>query len=551
MTSVYRYERTPQMTNRTMLNLDRRSLLKYTAASAATAAVAGAPLLRSHSALAQDTPTPAEDQTLHYLWDVDVRSQDPANALESNSFHIVRAAYEGLVAQVTGTTDIKPALATEWTIAEDAQSVTFKLREGVQFHDGTTMDATAVKKSYDRVIAMALGPASLLDSVASVDVVDDLTVDIKLKAPNVYFMAYVPKIGIVSPTAWENNQKDGDYGAAYLEENTAGTGPYRITEITPNTRRVMERFDNYWQGWDGNHLSKIIFEIVPEVETRRQMLVDGEAHLVGSLPADTVKALDGTDGITVNISKNFEIDIATFNMEKAPLDDLRVRQAIQLAFDYEGFRDSVLLGYGNIPNGPFAPDYPGYDPSLPVFAQDLEKAKALIDEAGVAGQTITMNFLDGRAEEEQCALVVQDTLGQIGLNVELKGMPWATMFDVAGNQEVADHMSVLLMSTFTADPCFTLNQNYGIEFAGKPYNWSWYRNQDMQNLVDQAAQTLDEAERTALLQQAAGMIVADAPAIFFSNPQAVEAVNSRVQNYIWNPVDYYWQVAWYDVWLSE
>lgn len=540
------------MTSRTNPAVNRRDLVKLSAATAASASLLGGAFFKSGNAFAQDaSPTPAEDQTLTYLHDVDIRSQDPANALESGSFHITRAAYEGLVAQVTGTTDIKPALATEWTFAEDAQSVSFTIRQGVTFHDGTPLDATAVKKSYDRVIAMGLGPASLLDSVASVDVVDDFTVDIKLKAPNVYFMAYVPKIGIVSPTAWEGNQVDGDFGAAYLEENTAGTGPYRATEIIPNTRRVLERFENYWQGWEGTHLTKIIFDIVPEVETRRQMLVDGDADLVGALPADTVKALEGTEGIQINVSKNFEIDIATFNMQKAPLDDIRVRQAIQLAFDYEGFRDSVLLGYGNVPNGPFAPDYPGYNPDLPAFAQDLEKAKQLIDEAGVAGQTITMNYVDGLANEAQCGLIVQDSLSQIGLNVELKALPWATMFDIAGNQETADHMSVLLMSAFTADPCFTLNQNYGIEFVGKPYNWSWYSNQEMQDLIDQAAQTLDEAARTSLLQQAAAMIVADSPVLFFANPQAVEAVSTRVQNYIWNPVDYYWQVAWYDVWLSE
>ncbi|MGH2550315.1 MAG: ABC transporter substrate-binding protein, partial [Thermomicrobiales bacterium] len=170
------------MTSRTNPSVNRRDLVKLSAATAATASVLGGALLQGGKALAQEStpvPTAAADQTLTYLHDVDVRSQDPANALESGSFHITRAAYEGLVANVTGTTEIKPALATEWTFAEDAQSVAFKIREGVTFHDGTPLDATAVKKSYDRVIAMALGPASLLDSVASVDVVDALTVDIK------------------------------------------------------------------------------------------------------------------------------------------------------------------------------------------------------------------------------------------------------------------------------------------------------------------------------------------------------------------------------------
>ncbi|MGH2550527.1 MAG: ABC transporter substrate-binding protein, partial [Thermomicrobiales bacterium] len=346
-------------------------------------------------------------------------------------------------------------------------------------------------------------------------------------------------------------QKDGDFGAAYLEENTVGTGPYKITESRPNERRVLERFEEYWQGWDGTHLSKIIFTVVPEAETRRQMLLDGEAQLIGVLASDTIKAIENEPGIKVNISPNFEIDIATLNTQKAPTDDVRVRKAIQLAFDYAGYRDSILLGYGRVPNGPMAAEYTGYNPNLPEFAQDLEAAKALIEEAGVSGQTISMNYVDGIAGEAAAGLIVQDSLSQIGLNVELRALPWATMFDIAGNQETADHISVLLMSTFTADPVFTLNQNYGCAFAGKPYNWSWYCNQDAQDLIDKAAQTLDEPTRIGLLQEAQALIVADAPVIWYSNPQAVEAVSTRIQNYTWNPVDYYWQVSWYDVWLAE
>lgn len=526
----------------------RRSLVKGSVAAGLATAIGGVRLAPAPVA-AQD-PAPAEDQTLYYLWSADLRSQDPANALESNSLHITRAAYEGLVAQVTGTTEIKPGLATEWTIAEDAKSVTFTLREGVLFHDGTTLDAEAVKKSYDRVIELNLGPATLLTGIESVSVIDPLTVEIVLKEPNVYFMAYVPKIGIVSPTAWESNQVDGDLGAAYLEQNTAGTGPYLVTDIRPNERRVLERFDGYWQGWEGTHLSRIVFEVVPEAETRRQLLLDGSAQLIGLLPSDTVRALDGEPGLKVNISPNFEIDIITMNIRKPPLDDIRVRKALQLAFDYAGYRDSILLGYGRIPNGPLAPEYTGANLDLPEFAQDLDQARALLEEAGAIGTTLTANYVDVIAQEQAAILILQDALSQLGVNLEVRGLPWATMFEIAGDLELADHLSVLLMSTFTANPVFTLNQNYGIEFSGKPYNWSFYESEEAQVLIDSAAQTLDEAERIAKLQEAQAIIVNDAPVIFYSNPQAVEVVSERVQNYIWNPVDYYWQVAWYDVWLS-
>ena len=495
--------------------------------------------------------TPAQDQTLIYAQSAESRSIDPANGFESNSLHVIRAAYEGLVSHVPGSTDIRPALAKEWEISDDAQTFTFTLRDGVTFSDGTPVDAEAVKKSYDRVVAMDLGPASLLQDVDVVNVVDAATVEIVLTQPHAFFMSYVPKIGIVSPTAWESNDKDGDFGAAYLEQNTVGTGPFVLTDFRPEEQKTMERNSSYWANWDGPHIERIIFQIVPESATRRQMIEAGETHYVGRMTPEDLAALREVDGVNVEISENFEIDIITLNTTKAPLDDVRVRRAMQLAFDYEGFRDSVLLGNGRIPTGPIAPGYTSYNSALEPFKQDLDAAKALLQEAGVTEATMEKNYVEGLAEEQQSGLILQDALNQLGLNLELKPLPWASMFKIAGNQEEAMHMSNLLMATFTADPTFTLNQNYGCAFAGEPYNWSWYCNEDVQSLIDKAKRTLDLDDSISLLQEAQQIIIDDAPAIFYANPFAVEATSSKVQNYAWNPVDYYWQVDWYNVWLSE
>ncbi len=527
--------------------VSRRSL--FGGAAAVTAAtVLGAP---SHQSTAQAEPAPAAEQVVKVGADANPLSIDPASAFEGGSLNIVRAAYEGLVAQVIGTTDIAPALATEWVIADDATAYTFTLREGVKFSDGTDLDAEAVKKSYDRTIALGLGPASLLSGVSSVNVVDPLTVEIVLSEPNAYFLAYVPKIGIVSPTAWESNQKDGDYGLDYIQNHTAGTGPYQLTELSRNERIVLERFPDYWRGWDGPHLDKIIFEGVPALETQRQQLVNGEIHFTGILADDVVAELVNEPNVQVSIWPTFETDILPINTQKAPTDDIRVRQAIQLAFDYQGYIDGVLLGNGTIPNGHLAPDFPGYDETLPPFSQDIEKAKALIEEAGVSGAKLTANYIVDFPTQEQHALILQDALGQIGLELEVKPLPWATMDSVVADLETADHISVLYMAAFTADPAFTLNQNYGSAFVAKPYNWSWYDNPEFQALVTQAQQTVDADESVSLLQQAQRILVADAPAVFYVHPQTAQAYSSKVQGFKWNPVDYRWTANWYDIWLSE
>lgn len=527
------------------VQLSRRTLLGSAAALGLSTAIGGS------RAAAQDEPTPAAEQVLKIGADANPLSIDPASAFEGESLQIVRAAYEGLVSQVIGTTDIAPGLATDWSVNEDATVYTFNLREGVKFSDGTDLDAEAVKKSYDRTIALGLGPSSLLSGVESVNVVDPLTVEIVLSSPNAYFLAYVPKIGIVSPTAWESNQKDGDYGLDYIQNNTAGTGPFKLTEFRRNERIVLERNEDYWRGWDGPHLDKIIIEGVPSLETQRQQLVNGELHFVGILADDVVAELADEPNVQVSIWPTFETDILPINVRKAPTDDIRVRQAIQLAFDYQGYIDGVLLGNGTIPNGHFAPDFPGYDESLPQFSQDLEKAKALIEEAGVMGAKLTANYIVDFPTQEQHALILQDALSQIGLELEVKPLPWATMDSIVADVETADHISVLYMAAFTADPTFTLNQNYGSAFAGKPYNWSWYDNPEFQALVDQAQRTVDLDESIALLQEAQRILVADSPAVFYVHPQTAQAYSSKVQGFRWNPVDYRWTGNWYDVWLAE
>ncbi|HUX87474.1 MAG TPA: ABC transporter substrate-binding protein [Chloroflexota bacterium] len=503
------------------------------------------------SAASQSAATPAKSQVLRYADSAGPRSIDPANALESNSLHVVRAAYEGLAADVFGTTQLKPHLATSWKVSTDATTYTFTLQQGVKFHDGTTMDATAVKKSYDRVIQMNLGPAGLLQDVDQVTVVDPSTVTITLKKPNVYFIAYVPKIGIVSPTAWQQHDKGGDMGAAWLEQNTAGTGPFKITQIRPNEAWVMDRFNDYWRGWSGNHLTQIQELVVPEVTTAVQMLEAGQLEYASSLGPDDYKHLQSVPGVTVHISKNYEIDIISLDVTKAPLTDVRVRQAFQYAFDYDGFLKNVLLGWGTIPTGPIAPGYPSFNPTLAPFKQDMAKAKQLLSEANVGNVSIDANFVSGNVREQQSATVLQSSLQQLGITLNLKALPWSTMFSLAGNAAQAMPLSNLLMSTFTSDPTFTLNQNYGCTFVGKPYNWSYYCSTQAQALIDQAQGTVDQQKSYGLLQQAQKLVLDDAPAIFYANPQAVDATSSKVQNYAWDPIDYYWQVDWYSIWLSQ
>jgi peptide/nickel transport system substrate-binding protein len=257
--------------------------------------------------------------------------------------------YDPLVNFAPVTGELVPWLAEEWDLSDDGLTYTFKIREGVKFHDGTDLTASDVKYSFDRMQALNEGVAFELTHFDSASVVDDYTVQLNMKVPSVPFTNSLPKFLIVSEDGAKAVEVDGDWG---MGDADLGSGPYMIERIEPEQEYVYAKFDDYWQEWPEHHVDKIIWRIVKEAATQRLLLEKGDIDIAMEPAVEDLPALE--DNPDINIYEDVSAQQMYFHlrMHHPPLDDVRVRKALALGYDYDAHIESILGGHGQQARGP-------------------------------------------------------------------------------------------------------------------------------------------------------------------------------------------------------
>ena len=219
---------------------------------------------------------------------------DPHAANDYRSSLASRGAYEQLIALKADKTDeYEGLIAEKWEANEDKSIWTFHLRPGVTFHDGSPCDAEAVRASFERMFAVGMGPATelgrFITDPAQVTAPDPATVIFNLGRPQPLFEAGLSsQYGgqIVNAKLAKTHDEDGDWGRAWAQlknEEGLGTGPYRIVEFEPEEQLILERYEAHWRGWDGDHFDRVVVRVVPEIETRRQLIEQGEVDITEDL----------------------------------------------------------------------------------------------------------------------------------------------------------------------------------------------------------------------------------------------------------------------------
>jgi peptide/nickel transport system substrate-binding protein len=496
---------------------------------------------------AEGSTSNASSKTLNYGSLLDPVTLDPAAAYDNGSWRVLRNVYDTLTYDKIPTADVAPGIASSWKVNDAGDTYTFTLREGQTFTDGTPLDAKAVKFSYDRTLSLKLGPSSFLAGVKGTKVVSPTSFQIKLDAPSPYFLQKTTKIGIVSPAAVRKHAKGDDQAQAWLKQNVVGSGPYKVDAFVPGEKVVLSKNDKYWGGWDGDHVDNVVIRTVPEMSTARQLLARGEIDMMTNLPVDTIAALAKEPGMKLVESPMHAINFFTINTQKPPLDDVRVRKAIVLAFPYDEMAKGAYHGYAAVPNGPLAEGMEGWDDSLPPFKTDLEQAKKLLAEAGNPKFTLTINTIQGATDQQQQAELLQSSLGSIGVTVKIQPLAWPTLDAKFTKPATAGQMAGLNQAAYSTDPVAYMAQGFHSKNAGGTYNWSYLKDPKIDAALDQANKTLDEAKRVEYLKQAQSLINAQAASISTVSPKYIDAIRSNVEGYQFNPSDYYYIPRFYAI----
>lgn len=531
------------MTRRTGFTADRRTLLKGAGAAAGLAALAR-PFDTFAAALQEASGT------LIYAQSAPITSLDSVNPQGYPSgYEAVYTIYNNLV---TFDQDLKiiPALADTWEQSEDGLTWTFALRQGVTFHDGTAFDANAVAAHVTRIQDPATESpnASLWAHIASVNVVDDHTVELVTEQPFGPMLNYLAhgSGGIPSPAAIE--QFGADYPA-----NPVGTGPYKLDSFTPGTELTLVPNESFWG--DAPKLEKIVFRATPEVSSRVLMLETGEADLGNDLPQEDVDRFAAGGDLQLLQRSGLRTFWIEFNLNREIFQDVNVRKALNHAVNKQSIVDNLFLGYATVLDSPAAPSIQGHI-AAGSYDYDPDVAKQMLADAGwTAGDDgilqkdgtplkFTINTAEGEYPKDiQVVEAVQADLKAVGADVEIWKVEAASRWDYLKlPKDQAEYDTLIFgFNPSNGDLGYHLNAVFksNTDPAAAPAVWNvmWYSNPDVDALLAQAQSTVATDARLELLGQAQQLIWDDAPMIWLYVPDLLVGARSNVEGvYSWPTV---------------
>jgi peptide/nickel transport system substrate-binding protein len=420
----------------------------------------------------------------------------------------------------------QPQLATQWTWSTDNKSLTLKLREGVVFHDGTPMDAEAVKANLERYRSDPISRRkSELAPVESVDVVDPQTVKINLKEP------YAPLVSVLSDRAGMMMSPTAiSKMGAEIGRHPVCAGPFEFAERVPQDRIVLKRFDKYWNK-NQVFLDSVTYVPIPDDSVRLLNLRSGDLDMIERLaPTDITTVKDAAD-LTLVESPSIAYDIISINVahgDKAnnPLGkNAKVRQALELTLDRDAINQVAYEGAFTPSNQHELPGSRFYDSAHPVPKRDVEKAKTLLAEAGVTDPSFTL-YTANNPVQQQVAQLIQSMAGEAGFKVDIQAVESATL---AAKSNSGDYQASLAIWSGRPDP----DANVSPWASCKGFlNWGSYCNPELDKVLAAARQTTDDAARAKLYNQAVDIYLTDLPHIVLYHYKSLWATRKAVTGFV-------------------
>ena len=501
---------------------------------------------------------------------------DPAFASDGETFRVARQMFEGLVGTKPGTADPAPLLAKSWEQSEDGLSYTFALEEGVTFHDGTDFNADAVCANFDRWYnwtgllqsqnlsyyyqSLFKGfkeseDAALQGGIyGGCEAGSDTEATITLTKPFAAFVQALslPAFSMQSPSAMEEFDADNVEGteddprfSAYATEHPTGTGPFVFDSWDRGQKVTLKRNDDYWG--TKAQLDEVIIQTISDAQARVQALKAGEIDGYDLVAPGDVEGLEA-DGFQIVNRPAFNILYLGMNQKAAPLDDVKVRQAIAHAIDKEAVI-SQSLPEGTTPATQFIPEtVNGFNPDVTTYDYDPEKAKQLLAEAGAEGATIEFNYPTGVSRPympspEDTYVAIKAQLEAVGLVVTPTADKWNPEYldKIQGSEAHGIHLL-----GWTGD--YNDTDNFLGVFFGKASNEWGFDNPELFSALDEARglPTLDE--QTPKYEAINEQVMEFLPGIPIASPVPSLAFAAGVEGYSASPVQ---DEVWNEVTVSD
>lgn len=459
---------------------------------------------------------------------------DPAIMFSTDNL-ILCNMYESLLRYDPDADEYIPILATDYSSNEDGTVWTFNIREGVKFHDGTDLNAEAVKFSIERVINMQMGASYIWSAVESINVIDEYTVEFVCSVPSDIAMMSACCYGafIVSPTS-----TDPDPATAtewFSAGNECGTGPYMLERQVQNDEVLMTAFADYWGGWEDNQYDKVLVKVISENSSRRQMMESGEADIGYGFNLTDIDALSQNENLVLYTSEAYQSRAAHINTTKAPLDNVTLRKALAYAWPYEDVVNYVWgADFASVPNDIIPASMWGSNAESPYY-YDLEKAAALLAEAGYpdgGGLELSYFYVSGSDNFRKMAEMYKSELAKIGVTLNLQSVTWDTMVSLHRDSNTANQPDLSAFMLWAEIPSPSAWYTCCVKTEAKPYfNQSHYSNAEVDAMIDEAVMVTgsDKAKATELYQRVGQIVAEDCIAIYQTDDKQVTIANKTVK----------------------
>jgi peptide/nickel transport system substrate-binding protein len=524
--------------------LTRRTVLKGAAAASLAAPLAGlvAPS-RVRAAVARQE---GNGTTLIVGLDGSPSDLDPHSQYDYRSTMVVRAIYEGLVGLKESATDEFEGLVAESWEANDDQSVwTFTIRPDLSFQDGSPCDSAAVKASYERMLGMNQGAVAVFSRFiadpAQMTTPDAATIVFDCGTPQPLFLTalsstYGPQI--VNAKVAMEHEEDGDFGNAWMRLNAEGTGTggWRLVSFEPGQEAILERNENYWRGWEGNHFERVIVRVVPEFATMRQLVEAGDVDVMDRfiIDFDAIDELQQVPTLTVDLSDSTEVAYYTMT-EAGPLASPEARQAMCYAFPYQEVIDGVFNGYASRANSLVAPSVRGYQENGFFFETDLDKAKDLLAAAGIPEGT-ELKMTTNTPPSDQIPQLFQANLAKIGINLTIESVDQVTFTSIFYGDTPAEERPNFLSWGWWPDYNDAWNVLYPTtscdSWGSLGSNGGFYCNEEVDKLLAEAknASTL-ESYKDVLDKVQTIITKDDVPVIAYAQPKWPTVLQANIERF--------------------
>jgi peptide/nickel transport system substrate-binding protein len=440
----------------------------------------------------------------------DMQVPDPDIMYEGEGVQVMESAYEGLVRYKPDTSEFLPSLAKSWTISPDQLTYTFTLQPNVKFHDGTVADADAWTKSFKRRGEINQGPAYMVTGVSKTEAPNPTTFVVTLKDPNNAFMHYMAcpwQPFAVSPTAVAKNAVGGDLAQEWLKTHDAGTGPYIFKEFVTGSHYTLEAFGDYWG--EKPVFKSIRIDITPSISTQKLQLDSGAFDIV-------TKGFAIPDVLQYEQNKQFTVVNAVggvgeaiwLNPNSGIFADKALRKAVQTALDRVSIVDTAWGGLTTVQEGMW-PDRT-FPAALAPYPSQVDTAALAAMVPKLASKKVDLAWgADLGAPRQQMAELVQTQLAALGLDVTVRTMPTAEMFDLA-NQPPEKRPDMLV--AFLGGDALHLDTTFRIllRTGAKPLNFYQYSNPELDRLMDEAVRQPTPEQTDSIYQKCSQIILDEA-----------------------------------------